>query len=135
MTVFVCVDACGGVLFNNRRVSSDRVVVQDILQQCDSHTLRIRPYSAKLFPESSATLVDEDYLKAAQQDDFVFLEEVAEKALFSKAKRIIVYHWNRLYPSDVKFPMDQLRTVGKLESSATFSGYSHDEITREVYVL
>ena len=135
MTVYVCVDDQGGILFNNRRVSSDRVVIRDVLQQCASQPLRMRPYSAKLFPENSAVMVDDAYLKDAKQNDHVFLEDAASADLFGKAKRIVVYHWNRLYPSDVKFPLNQLRKLGKLESSADFSGHSHDKITREVYSL
>ena len=135
MTVYVCVDDQGGILFNNRRVSSDRVVIQDILQLSDSQPVRMRAYSAKLFPEDSTVLIDDAYLNVAKQGDHVFLEEAVADDLFAKTKRIVVYHWNRLYPSDVKFPLDQLRSLGKLESSTDFSGHSHEKITREVYSL
>ena len=135
MTVFVCVDDRCGVLFNCRRVSSDRAVISDILKITETQPLRIREFSEKLFPENSMIYIGEDYLSGAGKGDFVFFEDVITNVFWKKAERVVVYHWNRQYPSDVKFPLDALRERGKLESSLTFAGNSHNEITREVYIL
>lgn len=135
MTVIVCVDDQDAILFNRRRVSSDRAVVSDLLKLVGQRTLRIREYSRKLFPENTAVYVADDYLTGAGDGDYVFLEEPFADTLWDKAKSIVVYHWNRLYPSDVKFPLNDLRSRGRLESSVTFAGNSHSEITREVYTL
>lgn len=135
MTIVVCVDDLGGILFNRRRVSSDRAVISDILKMTEQHPLRIREYSANLFPDNAAVYVADDYLMGANKGDYLFLEDVIADGIWGKAERCVVYHWNRLYPSDVKFPLEELLERGKLESSVTFEGYSHSRITREVYVL
>ena len=135
MTAIVCVDEQGGILFNRRRVSSDRAVISDILKMTEAHSLRIREYSVNLFPENAAVYVADDYLRGAGKGDFLFFEDIVSEIFWEKLERIVVYHWNRLYPSDVKFPLDDLRERGELESSVTFEGYSHSRITREVYAL
>ena len=45
--------------------------------------------------------------------------------------RLIVYRWNRHYPSDVRFPLELADFT--LQSSTEFRGSSHDLITREEY--
>lgn len=135
MTVIVCVDEQGGILFNHRRVSTDRAVISDILDYVDQHPLRVREYSVKLFPEDTALCVGADYLSGAGKGDYVFLEDAFPDELWEKAESVVVYHWGRLYPSDVKFPFMDLRDRGRLESSSEFTGNSHSKITREVYAL
>ena len=99
MTVVVCVDEQGGILFNHRRVSSDRAAIGNLLEYIGDMPLYMSQYSS------------------------------------NKVQRLIVYRWNRLYPSDVQFPLEYLSGKCKLESSFDFAGNSHERITREVYVL
>ena len=47
---------------------------------------------------------------------------------------LIIYRWNRLYHSDVKFDVDVKKSGYKLKSSTEFAGSSHDKITKEIYV-
>jgi hypothetical protein len=47
-----------------------------------------------------------------------------------KIKEIIVYKWNRVYPADVEFEMP---AGFVLESSTDFTGFSHEQITKEIY--
>ena len=49
MDVFVCLDDRNGMLFNHRRQSRDREVIQDMLDSLDGKPLYIRPYSQVLF--------------------------------------------------------------------------------------
>lgn len=135
MTIIVCIDDYGGMLFNRRRVSSDRAVIADILEYADGRPLWLRAYSQKLFPDNSSLRVCDTELTDAGPEELVFLEEAPRDELLKKAARIVVYYWNRHYPSDVKFPIAQLQSVGKLESTVEFAGYSHSKITREVYAL
>ena len=135
MTIIVCVDDKGGVLFNRRRVSSDRAVTADIISLAGDKKIYMRPYSVKLFPDDSYTNVSENYLKEAKPDDVLFLEDTASEELLESAGKCILYRWNRSYPSDVRFPVDQLLERGRLESATEFQGHSHERITREVYIL
>ena len=50
MIVFVCLDDNNGMMFGGRRQSRDRVVIQDILAQCECSRLWIDEYSAKSIP-------------------------------------------------------------------------------------
>lgn len=135
MTVIVCVDEQGGILFNRRRVSSDRAVISDLLKQIGTQTLCMRAYSAKLFPARTNIRISENCLADVNREEVLFLEDAAPERLLDKADRVILYCWNRLYPSDVRFPMDWLLSCGRLESAVDFEGNSHSQITREVYVL
>ena len=134
MTIIVCLDEQGGVLFNCRRVSSDRAVVVDILKYADHSNLYMSEYSAKLFPAISNIVVVADLLNQANAG-FVFIEEYCPDDVLDMADRIVIYYFNRRYPSDVKFPLDIIKKRGTMESSVEFKGNSHDRITREVYVL
>ena len=135
MTVVVCVDEQGGILFNHRRVSSDRAAIGNLLEYIGDMPLYMSQYSSKLFPDVARICVCNDYLERAGGEDAVFLEETAPDAFWNKVQRLIVYRWNRLYPSDVQFPLEYLSGKCKLESSFDFAGNSHERITREVYVL
>lgn len=135
MTVIVCVDDAGGILFNRRRVSSDCTVIDDIMSLIGDSELWISNYSKKLFPDAARICVSDHYLDMAHQGDFVFLESTVPDDLLQNCEKVIVYHWNRAYPSDVKFPLEELYRLGKLDAVTEFKGNSHDRITREVYVL
>lgn len=135
MTVVVCVDDRGGILFNQRRVSSDRKVIADMIELFGQRRIRMRPYSAKLFQGCGPVSVSDDYLTDANREDVVFLEDAVPEGLLSRADRLVLYRWNRLYPSDVRFPAEQLSALGNLSSAVEFKGHSHDRITREVYLL
>ena len=134
MTIIVCVDEQGGILFNHRRVSSDRSVVSDIVKYADHTNLYMSEYSAKLFPTAANVIVIPNLLNSADSG-MIFIEEYCPDAVLDKADRVVIYHFNRRYPSDVKFPVDIVKKRGTMESSVEFKGNSHDRITREVYVL
>ena len=46
---------------------------------------------------------------------------------------LVIYRWNELYPSDVKFDLDVVAAGFKLVESYDFKGSSHDRITKEIY--
>ncbi|WP_461880925.1 hypothetical protein [Fusicatenibacter sp.] len=54
------------------------------------------------------------------------LEEVEEKI-----EKMIVFWWNRRYPSDRK--LDLNLSAWKKTSEEEFAGYSHEKVTKEVY--
>ena len=135
MTVIICVDDQGGILFNRRRVSSDRQVIADIMSYTGDSVLHMNEYSAKLFSGYENICISDDCITNAAAGDICFLECSMPEDLFQKTKKVVLYHWNRMYPSDVKFPLKQLRNRAKLLSRMEFEGHSHQRITREVYTL
>ena len=135
MKLILCLDDCNGMLFNNRRQSSDRALTSHILQLCDGQRLWMSSYSAKLFKDASGITVSDQYLQQTDPEDFVFLEDGDVRKALENARMLIIYRWNRVYPSDVKFP-GQLPPRGwRFVSKSDFTGYSHEKITQEVYVL
>ena len=136
MKLIVCLDDRDGMLFNRRRQSKDKVVCDDILELSAGNKLWMNSYSAKQFPDDrSDMIVDEQFLEKAGERDFCFVENADISAYADKVSQVIVYRWNRLYPSDVRFPSYLFEGVWKKVSWDDFPGNSHESITREVYDL
>ena len=131
MTVIVCLDNTNGMRFNHRRQSRDAAVIADICATVGSGKLLICPCSEALFPAAAVT-VCEAPLAAADRGDYCFIENDPLADCGDRIERVIVYRWNRDYPADVFLDLD-LRKY-RLESTAEFSGTSHDKITKEVYI-
>jgi len=133
MILAVCVDDKLGMLFNKRRQSKDREQRKDLLSLTDQ-TLWVNEYTAKQFTEDEKMWlnIQEDYLDDIGEDDLCFVENLPISDYESKVTKLILYRWNRIYPSDVRFPFDL--SDWELESEYEFKGYSHDTITRCIYI-
>lgn len=133
MIVILCLDDKKGMMFNNRRQSKDKLVIQDILKLVDGKKLFISSYSESLFQGLESNLIiDDNFLNNATKEDYCFVENNNLKDFSEKIEKIIVYKWNRIYPSDLKLeiPIQDWNLIDSFE----FAGNSHDKITREVYV-
>lgn len=133
MNIIVCLDDDNGMMFNNRRQSRDRSVIEDIIKLTSRHKLYINKYSEPLFKDTSAKYtVDDTFLSNAERGDYCFIENVDASNYIYKTETITIYRWNRKYPNDFafKFSLDKWR----LDSVAEFAGNSHDKITREIYI-
>ena len=131
MILIVCVDDHNGMMFNHRRQSQDRVLRADILELTDGKKLWMNAYSRKQFAESDAEkiLVDETFLDAAGDGEFCFVETQPITAP-EQIEALILYRWERIYPADLHFALPkQLRLVEQTK----FQGYSHPELTEEIY--
>lgn len=136
MKVIVCLDDKNGMLFNHRRQSSDHVLCKRILALTENSRLRMNFYSAEIFGEHISQIVaGEDFLYTAKEEDFCFLENVDIVPYAEKVNTVIIYRWNRIYPSDVKFPVQLFERRWKLISRDEFAGSSHERITEEIYRL
>lgn len=133
MVLITCIDDKNGMMFNKRRQSKDSAVRADILAEAGGNALWMNSYSAKQFEEPAENItVDEAFLDKAATGEFCFLEGEGASSAKDRIEKLIVYKWNRLYPSDVKFDIDL--SGWKLESTAEFAGSSHEKITKEVYI-
>ena len=127
MKLIVCLDDNNGMMFNKRRQSRDRVLVENVLEFCKGEKLYTNEYSAKLFPENTVEMfesidnIEDGYCFA---ENFTVNEEYVEE--------IIVYKWNRLYPADTYFNIEPEKW--NLVETVEFEGSSHEKITRERYV-
>ncbi len=130
MTIIVCVDDKMGMTFNKRRQSRDSAVTEKIVEMsCDTRLL-MNSYSAKLF-ENAEVIVSENFLKEAESNDFCFVENIDVSEYKEKIEKVVLFKWNRAYPSDVKLSIDFNSFT--LKESFDFVGTSHDNITCEVW--
>ncbi len=136
MILIICIDDKNGMMFNKRRQSKDSAVRSDIISEIGSGTLWMNEYTAKQFAEdgdlTAKIMVDEEFLTKAGRGEFCFLEGEGAAEAEPAVEKLIIYKWNRLYPSDVRFDIDLNKW--KLESTAEFAGTSHEKITKEVYI-
>lgn len=130
MKLIVCVDNQNGMAFNHRRQSQDRVLVERIEDLVADSTLRMAPYSQKFFSGENI-VASSSYLSDADVDDYCFVELDDMRPYEDKIQKVIVFRWNRHYPSDVKFGIDL--SNWRLVASEEFPGSSHLKIAMEVY--
>lgn len=119
------------MLFNRRRLSRDRKVIEDICERTEK--VYICPFSEGLFQDVTIEICsDEKFLEQAKAGDVCFVENQSLEPHTEKIEELIVYQWNRCYPSDVQLdiPLHQWKLVDEEE----FIGFSHEKITRQVYV-
>ena len=133
LKIIICLDERKGLLFNQRRQTKDRKVIEDIAK-CRSGMLYISPFSEKLFADSEIPYVcEKNYLELAGENDFCFAESLDFLAYLESVKQITVYWWNRHYPSDVRLELNFDEMGFTLIEQTEFPGYSHEKITKEIY--
>lgn len=133
MKVIVCCENSNGMLFNNRRVSQDRVVLERIVDLTKSNKLWMDNYSYSLFEKLNALNISlaENTLAEAADSEYCFIEKQALVPYEKWIREIIVFRWDRDYPFDKELDVDL--SEWKLNYSEEFSGNSHEKITMEVY--
>lgn len=133
MIAIVCLDDCGGMLFNRRRQSRDREQIADMLALVGEGRLLCDPYSRTLFPpEGRQPVFSEAFLETAEAGDFCFVENRALLPYLDKIEAVVVYKWNRTYPRDTVLDIPLPGDL-RLTESRELAGYSHETITRERY--
>lgn len=133
MKIIVCLDDNGGMTFNRRRQSRDRVVVDDIVTVVGDKKLYIDGYSMPLFEgKNVSTVVSSDMPREAKDGDFCFVE-ITPVSSFYGIEEFVIYRWNRVYPRDLTFDFDLYKNGFTLVSSVELEGYSHEKITKEIF--
>lgn len=126
MKLIVCLDDKNGMMFNKRRQSRDKILIENMLELCKGETLYTNEYSSTLFSEHSVVIC-EDFENI--ENGFVFAENfmIDEEQI----QEIIIYKWNRVYPADTFFTISL--DGWHLAEVTRFIGSSHEKITREAY--
>ena len=134
MRVIVCLDDRGGMMFNGRRQSKDRVLIRDVVASLDGKPLALSPYSAPLFAETELPLaVSETFLDEAGAETVCFVEDRALRPYLDRIDRLVIYRWNRHYPSDLSLDLDPIAEGFHLGETSEFEGSSHKTVTKEIY--
>lgn len=133
MEIVVCLDENNGMMFNHRRQSRDRVVIDDILAQTQGRPLWMNDYSAPLFEGAGNVHVSPHFLSEAPENAVCFVEDQVVAPIVKRIVRVVVYRWHRVYPADQYFDLALTDAQWRCVERVDFSGHSHDIITREVY--
>ena len=132
MKLILFLDERGGMLFLGKRQSKDSVARAYILKMTAGHRLWMNPYSAGQFTEGGDISVSDTPVRDAGAEDYVLLENLPVTP--DEASEVILFLWNRHYPSDVRFDKESLITEGfRLTETDEFAGSSHEKITVEHY--
>lgn len=133
MIAIVCIDDNFGMMFNNRRQSRDITIIQKITEIAKGSKIWVNKYSYPLFEEgnNSNVNVDENYLSEASSGEYCFVENKELKPFEKWIEKLIVFRWNRDYPTDKKLDIDL--SLWSLQETSEFVGNSHKKITMEVY--
>ncbi len=135
MKIFVCLDDNNGMMFNHRRQSRDTKVLEDVVHTAGDMGIMMNHYSKNLFDgiECGVDLFFEDmFLDEAPEGMCCFVENEPLAPYENKIQEIIIYRWNRMYPSDMKFDINLDEWT--IKETTEFPGKSHKNITKEVYI-
>lgn len=132
MILVICLDQRGGICFNHRRQSKDRLLRQRLLELTGDRPLWMNAYSARQFEEASPNIrVADNFADLAGEGEFCFVETLEPLGLLSGAEELIVFRWDKVYPADRRFSPE---TFGHLAEREEFQGHSHACITLERYL-
>lgn len=127
------IDQRNGLMFNNRRVSMDSVLREEVLglARAASGCVRVRPYSLTQFGKEELVQASDAPWCDAKDGDVVFVEDV-DPATISGVSKVTLFHWNRRYPFDLVSTFDFADF--ELVQTKEFAGTSHERITEETWV-
>ena len=133
LTVALCTDERGGMIFNNRRVSRDRILIDELVSGVDGKVY-IGEYSALLFEaHKDRVAVVGNVLADAPAGAVCFVEVPPFMPHVGDISRLIIYNWNRRYPFDKQLDISPAKMGFRLVSVTEFEGSSHEKITKEIY--
>lgn len=132
MTVIFFLDDNKGMLFNNRRLSRDAVALDDIKTYLQGN-LHITEFSEKYISSSELPYKVVSVFDELESKDFFLVENISVKNYLQKIDRVIIYWWNRKYPSDVHLDFVPTDYGFVSKSVYEFTGKSHEKITREIF--
>ena len=119
-------------MFNNRRQSRDKAVIDRIVEIVQGSKLWLSSYSKSLFDQVAILLeVDDNFLQKAGNGEFCFAENADITQYTPKIEKLYLFRWNRHYPADSCFNLNL--AAYKLIAQSEFAGNSHEKITLEVY--
>ena len=133
MKIIVVVSNDGGMMFNHRRQSKDQILRKHILELTTNSRLLVNEYTGRQFEEEEkeSIVIDNACLDIAGANDYVFVENMDILPYVDKIDEIIMYCWNRAYPSDIKFPLSL--DGWEMTSMIEFAGNSHERITEKMF--
>ena len=132
--VVVCVDEAGGLYFNGRRQSRDRVMISDLIKTVGDERIYISDYSLPLFKGYEDNVkVCNTPLSECPDGGICFIELTQIGEYMVRVGEIIIYNWGEKYPADKRLDFSPKNSRMSLVSEYSFEGSSHKKITKGVY--
>ena len=139
MILIACIDDKGGMMFNRRRQSQDRVLRRYILEMAAGSRLWMNAYTFGQFKQENiqeaapSIQVAEDFPGRAGAGEYCLCENTDFHLWEGRVEQVILFRWNRTYPADLYFRQVFSLNGWHCTQSEEFPGYSHEKITKEVY--
>ncbi len=130
LRIAITLDDRLGIAFNKRRQSSDSRLIDDLIR-LSGGKLATTAYSLPLFEgKASPQLLDDPF--STDTAGLIFLELTELDDRLDLIDEIVIYRWNRHYPSDKKIKIDFEKNGFLTTDVYEFEGSSHEKITREI---
>ncbi len=135
ITLVVTVDSRGGVIYNGRRQSRDRLLIKDLCESTNGRIF-ISEYSLALFKGyEDRVVVSRDPLEECGDGETCFIEGASFFNHLDSIGRIIMYDWGEPYPFDRRLELYSLIKGKEPIEEYEFEGYSHKKITKGIYLI
>ena len=137
MIIIAAVDNNFGSLFYGKRTTKDREVQKRILTLRDNELLYMNQYTAEQFKDMdllSNIVIMDTFLQEAKKGEYCFVEDMQLKPYIHNIEKIILFKWNRCYPSTFKLDFIPEKNGWTCTKTEDFKGYSHDKITMEYWI-
>ena len=132
-TVILCLCDRGGMTFNKRRQSRDRLLIEELCKNTEGY-IYIDEYSLPLFEgyEDRVKIVS-NLPGDVPEGGIMFVERVSPDGFLEDVSRLVIYRWGRKYPFDKSFATipEEVGFCKVLEYE--FVGSSHEKITKGVF--
>ena len=122
MIIILCLDNNNGMMFNDRRQSQDRGLREYIAEMTKGEKVYMNAYTEKLY---------EDFLHKAGKGETCIVENLPLKPVIDQIEEIVIFRWNKVYPSDQVLDVDL--EEWKLAEEEQIEGSTH-EITKQIYL-
>ena len=133
LTVALVLDDREGMMIFGKRQSRDRVLIADFVSSMKDTPIFISPFSKVIFEPHKEVNIVENPFRDSCEGGACFIENYHLVHYIDMIGTLIIYRWNELYPSDVRFDLDVEAAGFKLVESYDFEGSSHERITKEIY--
>ena len=100
MIIILCLDNNNGMMFNDRRQSQDRGLREYIAEMTKGEKVYMNAYTEKLYEEINDPVVCEDFLHKAGKGETCIVENLPLKPVIDQIEEIVIFRWNKVYPSD-----------------------------------
>lgn len=133
ITVAIAVDERMGIGFNKRRQSCDRIMIEELIRS-QAGKIYVSEYSKELFLDFEDRIeVVKNPIEDCKDGECCFVELCDIKKHLNEISILIIYYWNRHYPSDITLSanLDGYTLV----STKDFAGSSHEKITKKIYKI